>query len=469
MTSKKIYIFLILTLLSAQISFAQERDRPLIERLPFGSQLPFPNNPNFNLYADHLADAGVQWVRFDLCWWSLAEYYQGTFNFQIENIPEVQGFQFPWNTDDAVAAVKSCGMEPIVILAYSNFNYDNDQVTGDRDAAWIEAFARYCFEAASRYKDDVDYYEIWNEPNLEFFWGETVDPELYRRMTIRAAERVREADPDAFIIGGAVSGIDNGFLNSAFSTEFFEAVDAITVHPYRIAAPETIGSEINDTRTFIANNTTRDIPVWTGEWGYNTYWTEIDAIGQAKALQRMFTNNLRIGIDLSIWFSAHPFCELAGQFGDCASMNPEWGLVGYDNQPRPSLEAFEVINSVYNLPMQVVDAPFQLNVSPNPLNMERLFIQNGDGSYTVALWRATWPIIEGTDERNVTLSISSTENDLVINEVIDGLTGNEININPLTINNITSVSNFPIPDYPVFLNITETSFDIMVDDNFVIY
>ena len=58
---------------------------------------------------------------------------------------------------------------------------------------------------ATRYKESVSHYEIWNEPDLEFFKG---TPAQYHELLRIANEEIHAVNPDAIVISGGIAGMD---------------------------------------------------------------------------------------------------------------------------------------------------------------------------------------------------------------------------------------------------------------------
>ena len=67
-------------------------------------------------------------------------------------------------------------------------------------------FADFAGSVAARYRGRIQYYQLWNEPNIYPEWGNyTIDPEAYVELLIAGAEAIRAKDPDAVIIAGALA------------------------------------------------------------------------------------------------------------------------------------------------------------------------------------------------------------------------------------------------------------------------
>jgi len=435
---------LFLSLIAAlSVPARAEKPIPGVNRSPFGAQTVWPISGDYLQIMDAMEGAGIQWGRYDFCWWGLCESTPGVYNFTSTT---VAGYPNAWDSDRQVSLLRARNIEPYGILCYSNALYDNNQ--GPSTDAGRQAFGNYCHAAATRYRDTVFTWEIWNEPNQESFWGRPANAADYAKLAVDAAARIREANPDAIVVGAATSGVDLTFLGTAFDNGLFDAVDAVSVHPYRIAAPESVNADIAAVRALMDDRTTRTVSLWSGEWGYNTAWTEVTDLGQAKCLARMMVNNLSIGIELSIWFSTHPFAEIAS-----APEDPQWGLVDYSYSPRPSWYAFKTLNARLAAPVRWIADPFatQFTGTTSAKRFE-IFERSNPNRFTAAVWLPRWPLSDTYTGRTGTLSFQVPEGTGF--QAWDGLTGNAVVLTVGRSGDRATLSNFRMIDYPIYIDIT---------------
>ena len=94
----------------------------------------------------------------------------------------------------------------------------------------IQAYCNYVKTVVNRYKDRVHYWEIWNEPNI-FFWTGTI--EQYTDLMKAGYDAVKDADPNAKVIGCCTAGTDLGFIEKVFEFGGFDKMDILSIHPYR--------------------------------------------------------------------------------------------------------------------------------------------------------------------------------------------------------------------------------------------
>jgi GH35 family endo-1,4-beta-xylanase len=153
------------------------------------------------------AAAGVKWSREEFSW---------------ERIEPAKG-QFDWAFyDKVVAAAKRNG-----ITIYGEFSYWT-RWTKPYTPEGLEDYCRFVAAAAERYRDDIQYWEIWNEPNIFFWQG---PKEMYAELLKQAFAAVKKSNPNAHVLGCSTAGIDHAFIKKTM--ELGAPFDVLTIHPYR--------------------------------------------------------------------------------------------------------------------------------------------------------------------------------------------------------------------------------------------
>ncbi len=70
-------------------------------------------------------------------------------------------------------------------------------------------FGDFVTAVAQRYQGQITYYQIWNEPNGNLEWGNPdlspVNPEAYTELLCLAYRRIKEVDPQAVVLAGALT------------------------------------------------------------------------------------------------------------------------------------------------------------------------------------------------------------------------------------------------------------------------
>ena len=160
-------------------------------------------------------DIGVKWMRDEFNWGRI-EPERGKWNWA------------PY--DKAVDAARRNGISIFGLLCYWSPWTTPYTEEGIRD------YCDYVKAVVGRYKDRIKHWEIWNEPNI-FFWQGTV--EQYADLLKAAYIAVKEADPDAQVIGCCTAGTDLKFIERVLELGGYDKMDILSIHPYRYpATPE---------------------------------------------------------------------------------------------------------------------------------------------------------------------------------------------------------------------------------------
>lgn len=246
--------------------------------------------------------AGFRWVRTDITWVS-TERERGVYDFSRQ--------------DRLVAALAKAGIRAYFILDYGNPLYadpgDKHPFTSRAGTPEFRAaFVNWAVAAVSRFRGKGIVWELWNEPNNEGFWKPKPNVADYIALVketaaaldaagLRAKSRTATTPGECFI-GPASNKFDLPFFDACFTAGLLDVFDAVSVHPYRQAAPETAAAHYRELRLLISRHSPRRIPIISGEWGYSTAWKGHSDQLQGSYLPRMFLTNLANDIPLSIWY-----------------------------------------------------------------------------------------------------------------------------------------------------------------------
>ena len=223
---------------------------------------PFPAMP-------HLKDLGIRRVRLQ-SGWARTEKTKGAYDFA-------------W-MDKIVDALTEIGVTPWISLSYGNPIYacaaDGEQdYTGQkmfpmRTPEAAAAWQNYVRAIVARYRDRVDTWEIWNEPDCAHFLkvpdGSNWATE-YLRLARLTAATVREVMPTARVVVCTASGPDG---RERYSAELFEGgagdiADVYTFHGYR-ALPEAFTPVERRAFYGAVRKYAPNIEFWRGEAGLSS-------------------------------------------------------------------------------------------------------------------------------------------------------------------------------------------------------
>lgn len=175
----------------------------------------------------------------------------------------------------------------------------------------LAPFAQFMTALATRYKGQVQAYEIWNEPNLNYEWGyQPPDPAAYTELLKVAYTAIKQVDPDAIVVSGGLSTTGNGSDNAYGDVAFLEAMyqagakgyfDAFGSHPYSFGqAPDVVDpyglslARVVEQREIMVANGDSDTPIWITEtgWVLDNSWDlgEHNFIGVTQAEQAQYAS-----------------------------------------------------------------------------------------------------------------------------------------------------------------------------------
>jgi hypothetical protein len=225
-----------------------------------------------------LAASGFGWVRIRLAW------------DQIE--PAVNDFNWE-SVDRVMSALTAAKLVPVLLLdgsppwarsAADRMGADNPLAPPENPAS----FANFAKAVALRYGSRVQYYQIWDEPNIAPHWGvRHIEPVSYALLLKAAAGAIREADADAQILLAALAPTaDRGhlaqdelyFLNRLYAAGAAPFFDAVAIQPFGLATrpddPHVDRWRLNFRRTLWVRQAMLDAgdgstPIWLMRYGWN--------------------------------------------------------------------------------------------------------------------------------------------------------------------------------------------------------
>jgi hypothetical protein len=184
----------------------------------------------------------------------------------------------------------------------------------------------------------IQYYEIWNEPNIGRFWAQP-DPVAYTRLLRAAYRAIKAQDPTAQVLAGATSGADASFINQMYEAGAKEYFDALSVHPYSgTQAPDACSQPSRSfrcgveeiRRVMLRHGDTR--PLWLTELGESVS-AGVDPATQASYVTRAFSLIRRWSyVRGAVWYELYD--DPTGHDGE------HYGLFDGGLCPRPAASAF---------------------------------------------------------------------------------------------------------------------------------
>lgn len=104
----------------------------------------------------------------------------------------------------------------------------------------IERWLEYVHFTVDHFKDRVDYFEIWNEPDIRNYCPKWIQLDDYINLVRRTVPVIREVAPEAKIVVGAISYTyyEQDYLWGLLESDIMPLVDVISWHPMYGTSPK---------------------------------------------------------------------------------------------------------------------------------------------------------------------------------------------------------------------------------------
>lgn len=295
-------------------------------------------------------------------------------NMKYAGIHWVRVWTGYWESEAALeqrlTALKNAGLQAFLIYK------DGDRIISDADEALKVAKLK---SVVAKYKDDIKYWEIHNEPNLDSYWylgnreGEgTTDPAApfnaavhnYVLRLQNYYQAIKSVDPNAVVICGGLSDyMYKAFIERLRVEEAYKYFDEFAFHPYD-STPDMVIEQMDQLYAIMDTWPApyKDMPVWYTEIGFSTtpggssvpneatkaaYLTEL----MTKMVQKMKV------VRPIIWYGLHETSTQSG-FGLTQKFY-SGGKIYYSR--LPALDAYRAIDDHANAPV-AAQSEFDISV-----------------------------------------------------------------------------------------------------------
>lgn len=237
---------------------------------------------------DMVTLAPTSYVRFEANWPSI-ETSKGSFTWTLY--------------DRLLEDVESRGLS-LILVPLRTPAWARSGGTADSPPTLNSDFGDFCTALVNRYRPggtagrNVDVWEIWNEPNLQQFWGGTPNVTKYAGMLTAAYDAIKAVDPSATVLTGGLApygqygestsagvnpktyleGIYAAGAGSKFDGLGVHTYTSVDVHDYELSAYSgwsDLESNPVNYRTILAANGQSSKAIWVTEHGI--------PIGQSRA------------------------------------------------------------------------------------------------------------------------------------------------------------------------------------------
>lgn len=201
-----------------------------------------------------MQEAGVGWVRLDFLW-SDIEPKEAEFNFS--------------KYDGIVKLLKNKGIHILGVLHYST---DWASSCGEWNCPPRDnnIFVKYVTQVIQRYKSQVKYWELWNEPDSATYWKQQDNLKSYCILLKDVYIAAKKVDPECKILNG---GLANGLasVNRLYDNGAKDYFDILNIHsfqnPLYDGAIKAVASYPRLTYKIMQRNGDGDKKIWITEIG----------------------------------------------------------------------------------------------------------------------------------------------------------------------------------------------------------
>jgi hypothetical protein len=206
----------------------------------------------------------------------------------------------------------------------------------------------FVYDTVSRYRDRIDHWGMWNEPNLEQFF--TGNGWQYREWILKpGAQAAKAADPDCFVLGPELAHLSSadwpGWMDEAMKAGGADFIDIVTHHCYK----GDTGADVFDyldagafhfpwddppLMDVLADLGVDDKPVWLTETGWDTDGAK-DGISESAQADNY--HQLLWGVYTRGYLQAVFPYEIRD---DPTAGVPHWGIVRSDYSPKPAYSTY---------------------------------------------------------------------------------------------------------------------------------
>lgn len=303
--------------LRGYVDATQNADLPFrVPRLGVNAELTQYEGDALDAQLEAMEAAGITWVRQIIPW---------------DTIEPERG-SFAWDAWDGLADAfrDHPDLQLVAVLvnspAWAQRDPSNAVPTAPPDDP--ANFGAFAGAFAERYGDVIDFYQVWDEPNLTAAWGNLEPrPADYLALLEAAYPAIHSADADSQVIAAALAPtLETGplnvnevrYLDALYTLDAADVIDAVATKPYGFSLPPSdrtvdLGTlnfsrliRLRETMVRHGNSTT---PLWASNWGWNAL--PVDWTG-----------------DPSIWGSVTPDQQVAYTLDALNRADREWPWLG---------------------------------------------------------------------------------------------------------------------------------------------
>jgi beta-glucosidase/6-phospho-beta-glucosidase/beta-galactosidase len=174
---------------------------------------------NYEKAADSAQDIGVKWNRL----WFECDYF-------VDESGEIDLDEILFS-DSIIDLALEHDIKLFAAVTMYSAAWD-DELDSSRNEENIQKYEYFLAYLVEHFKGRIDYWEIWNEPEVDGFCKPAPNAVIYTQLLKRAYRKAKEANKEAKIIGLSSSLWSVDFIEETFQNDALNYMDILGLHPY---------------------------------------------------------------------------------------------------------------------------------------------------------------------------------------------------------------------------------------------
>ena len=222
-------------------------------------------------------------------------------------------------------------------------------------ASGRQCYADRSAALAQTYGNKVQYYEVWNEWNggigLGCDWNEPGSPcvnaPMYTDLLCRTYRAVKDVQPNAIVVGGALAGVHIDFIRRMLDAGAGNCMDMISVHvyPYSLRRAYSVPYDssgavganklieaVTDVNNLVRQKTGKNMRVLVTETGRTDLGRSLNERLTTDYITELYRRAPSIPFLEGIWLFS---------LEDNPRRQPGWGLLRSNNTKKPGFAAYQ--------------------------------------------------------------------------------------------------------------------------------
>jgi xylan 1,4-beta-xylosidase len=318
-------------------------------------------------------ECGFKYIRFH----GILHDEMGVYSEDKQGKP-IYNFQY---IDALFDSILNLGMKPFVELAFM----PDKLASGDKTVFWwkgnitppenhekwqklIQTLTQHWTDRYGEQEVKQWYFEVWNEPNLNFFWSGS--QEEYFKMYDHTAKAIKMVSPQYRVGGPATAG--NAWITETieFALKNKSPLDFITTHDYAVSgggfddtgnqqlflipAPHAISGNVRRAKNDIKESGLPTLPLHYTEWSasYSPRDPVHDSYISAPFIISKIKETENVADSMSYW----TFTDIFEENGVVPSpFHGGFGMVNFQGLKKPSFYAYQMLNRLGDQTLKTED------------------------------------------------------------------------------------------------------------------